>query len=163
MQYETFMDYLTDHMADRQRPHGIPEHLLDQVDAAALDGARAIDAAARAGRESGTLLKRSVGSPDTFKRISRRFTQSLACMHLVERPIQPRYMYGAVPERVFCGKCLAEFFLAERIQIQHAEDRSTCDICECETELEDLHFGNISTGLATYIVQICGPCLSGGS
>ncbi len=102
MQHETFTDYMIDHIANHQQPEGIPEYLLDEVDAAALDGARSVDAAALAGRESGALVRRSVGSPDTFKRISRRFTQSLACRHLVERSLQPRYMHGALPERVFC-------------------------------------------------------------
>jgi hypothetical protein len=161
MQYETFMDYLTDHMADRQRPHGVPEPLLDQVDAAALEGASTIDAVAKAGRESGALVQRSVGSSDVLMRLTGRFTESVTCTHLAERPVQPRYMVGAVPERAFCLECVAAFLDDESFKIQHHEDRRSCDICECETELEDLHFGNMSTGVATYIVQLCGPCLSG--
>lgn len=163
MQHETFADYMADHLSNRQRPPNIPDHIVDQVEAAALDGANTVDAVARRGQESGAIVTRSPGSLGVFNRLAERFTQSFICMHLVERPIQPRYMHGAVPERVFCIECLMAFLVDEGIEIQHHDASSACDACGSETKSEDLHVGNMSNGLDTYVVQVCDTCFNTGS
>jgi hypothetical protein len=163
-----FTDHMTDHLGNRQRPSGIPEHLLDQVEAAVLSGARAVDAVASAGRNSGALVRRSVASPDVFDRFGERYgdplTELQECVHLAVASIQPRYVYGAAPDRVLCGTCLPVLPDAEGESNRTCVTSIDCDACGSETNAEDIRFGNLSNGMVTYLaVKICSDCMAIGS
>jgi hypothetical protein len=168
MQHEpNFTDHMTDHLGNRQRPSGVPEHLLDRVDAATLDGAHAIDAVASTGRKSGATVNRSVASPDVFSRFGERYgdplTELKECIHLAVTPIQPRYIYGAALTRAFCRECLTEYLLDEDDDIRNHDVSTTCDVCGAETRIEDIRLGNLSNGLVTYVgVKICSDCVAIG-
>ncbi len=159
-----FTDHMTDHLANRQRPRGVSEHLLDQVGTAALNGARTVDAAASAGRELGAHVNRSATSPGVINRLGERYgdplTELQECIHLAVSPIQPRYIYGAAPTRVFCRECLTEFLLDED-DIRNRDVSTNCDACGEDTKAEDLRIGNLSNGMVTYaVVQICPDCMT---
>jgi hypothetical protein len=168
MQHEPdFTDHMTDYLGNRQRPSGIPEDLLDQVDAAALDGARSVDSAARAGRQAGALVEGSLVLSLVFNRLGERhgypLTELQECIHLAATPIQPRHVYGAAPDKVFCGDCLAAFFADHGEAIQNYDASTDCDACGTESKAEDLHLGNLSNGLVTYVgVGICSDCIAIG-
>ena len=97
MTQPNFTNHMTEHLAHRKRPQGIPEHQLDQVNAAALNGARKVDAIADAGRQAGAIVDRSAASPSLYNRIGHRhgdpLTELRECAHLTAAPIQPRYVY----------------------------------------------------------------------
>ena len=150
---------MTSHISNRQRPVGLPGHEVDQIDAAALEGARSVDSAASEGQQSGALIRRSITSSDVFNRLAERFTQSLACVHLESRPVQPRYIYGAARKRVFCRDCLTTFLLDVGEAIRAYDASTECDACGSETDEKEIHVGNISNGLVTYIVRVCSDCL----
>ena len=151
---------MTSHISNRQRPVGLPGHEVDQIDAAALEGARSVDSAASEGQQSGALIRRSITSSDVFNRLAERFTQSLACVHLESRPVQPRYIYGAARKRVFCRDCLTTFLLDVGEAIRAYDGSTDCDACGCENEPENLHHGNVSNGMVTFIIKLCSGCVS---
>ena len=159
MNPQTLAPAIADHISDRQDPPGVPVSQTNQIDAAALDGARSIDAAAIEGQQSGALIRRSITSSDVFDRLAQRFTQSLACVHLTARPVQPRYIYGAARKRVFCRECLTTFLLYVGEAIRAYDASTECDACGSETDEKEIHVGNISNGLVTYIVRVCSDCL----
>lgn len=154
-----FTDHMTDHLANRQRPSGVPEHLLDQADAAAISGARSVDAAAVAGEASGASVARTVGSPHLFGRLSERFTQRFACTHLMKRPGQPRYMHGAALDNVFCLECLVAFFRGPSEALRRYDRSTDCDACGTIVDPGNLRGGNVTNGFETYVVTFCGDCL----
>jgi hypothetical protein len=168
MQHEpNFTDHLTDHLANRQRPSGIPEDLLDEVDAAALEGARSVDSVAHAGRQAGAHVEGSVVPSLVFNRLGERhgypLTELQECIHLAVSPIQPRYIYAAALTRAFCRECLTEYLLDEDDDIRSHDVSTTCDACGADTKAEDLRIGNLSKGMVTYaVVQICPDCMTTG-
>ena len=159
MDPQTLAEAIAEHISDRQDRPGVPVSQTDQIDAAALDGARSVDAAALKGQQSGALIRRSITSSDVFDRLAERFTQSLACVHLESRPVQPRYIYGAARKRVFCRECLTTFLLDVGEAIRAYDASTECDACGCENEPENLHHGNVSNGMVTFIIKLCSGCV----
>ncbi len=163
MQHDSFTDLMQDHVANRQRPDDAPEHLLDQVDAAALHGARSVDSVARAGRQVGALVEGSVVPPLAFNRFGERYgdpiTELPKCAHLTATPIQPHYVHGAALDRAFCEDCLSAFFLDNHDAFGDYDSSTDCDACGSESKVENLHVGNLSNGMVTYIVTVCTDCL----
>ena len=163
MTQPNFVNHMTENLAHRERPQGIPEHQLDQADAVALNGARKVDAIADAGRQAGAIDDRSAASPDLFDRIGDRhgnpLTELQECTRLTAAPIQPRYVYCASPQKVFCEDCLTAFFADDGEAIRDYDASTECDACGAETEVEDLHIVNLSNGIVTYFaIKICSNC-----
>jgi hypothetical protein len=163
MQQEpNFTNHMMDHIANRQRPRGVPKHLLDQVDAAAFDGARAVDASAAA-RESGDIAKRPATTADLVNRIEERHGDPLTdlqeCIHLAVTPIQRRYVFGGTLERVLCEKCFRALSDDASGAIHTFASSYECAACGSEIRTGILGVAMLSNGMVTYAgAKICSDC-----
>jgi hypothetical protein len=152
---------IQEHISNRQNPSGVSSHQVDQINAAALDGARTFDSFSRTGRQNGAFPSGPVDSSHLFKQLAKRhgypLTDLQACSHLVGTPAQPGFIHGAAPDRVFCKGCLKVFVVTETDVMQRYADSVDCDACGEENE--NFHSANISNGILTYLIHVCPSCV----
>ncbi len=164
MNPETLTQAIADHISGRQDPRGVPVSQTDQINTAALDGARSFDSLARVGRQTGTFEGDPVDSSSLFEQLAARFgdplTKPHACIHLAATPIQPGYIHAADPGKVLCTACFKVFALTEGVAMQRYAASTDCDACGEENE--NFHPGLISSGIVTYVVNLCAGCLPTG-
>ena len=164
MEPRTLTEHIEQHIASRQKPGGVPNHEVDQINAAALDGAELFDEYATVGRQNGAVEGGPVDSRSLFDRLAERYgdplTELHACTHLASTPSQPGFIHGAAPQRVFCKTCFATFLLTERDVMKRYAALTDCDACG--VVVKDFHPGNISNGIVTYIIHVCADCIPPG-
>lgn len=154
-------DRLREHISNRQRTFGLPLHTVDQINAAALDGARLFDLFSEIGRQTGLLPDEPVDSSHLFKQLAERhgdpLTDLAACRHLVATPDQPGFIHGAALGRVHCQACLKRFLLTDHGAMTSYLASTDCDACG--KRAKDFHPANISNGTVTYLIYVCEACV----
>jgi hypothetical protein len=161
MQRRTLTAHIEEHIATRQESGFLPVHEVDQINAAALDGARSFDISSSLGRELGLYTHGPVDSRELFDKLAERFgdpfTELLACAHFDATPIQPAFVHAATPDRVMCGACFKRLALTDVEAIRRYAASTDCDACG--VEVQHLHPGKISNGMVTFVVYVCASCL----
>ncbi len=164
MKHQTLTDIIDEHIANEQRSNGLTTHEIDQVNAAALDGANFFDSLSSVGRQTGTFSGEPIDSSQLFGQLAERFgdpfTELRACQHLAATPGQPSFVHAAAPEKIFCRSCFKTFLLTKSKAMRRYASSTDCDACGEVNK--DFHPGTISNGMVTYIVNVCSDCMAIG-
>jgi hypothetical protein len=152
---------IQEHISNRQNPSGVSSHQVDQINAAALDGAHTFDSFSEIGRQTGAFPSGPVDSSHLFKQLAERhgdpLTDLAACRHLAGTPDQPGFIHGAALGRVHCQACFKSFLLTDHGAMTSYLASTDCDACG--KRAKDFHPANISNGTVTYLIHVCAACV----
>ncbi len=164
MNSRTLNQVITEHISDRQETHDMPLSQVDQINAAALDGAGFFDSLSKIGHQTGIFENGPVESAHLFAKLAERhgdpLTELHACPHLAATPAQPGHIHVADPGRVYCRACFGASLLAGSEAMNRYAESSDCDACGQENT--NFHEGSVSNGIVTYFVNVCAKCLPPG-